>query len=205
MTGKAPEIWYADTGTIEPASYRIEGDATIVPLALENWESLFLVFREPASEPARTVPAQVVETIAEVDGPWEVEFQTGRGAPAGVVLDSLGSLSEQKDPGIRYFSGVSTYRNRFDLPAGVASRQELLLDLGRIGDVAEVYVNGELAGTAWKAPYRVNVGPLVHEGSNDPEIRVANLWVNQLIGDKQPGATAVTYTTFSTYRPDAPL
>jgi len=205
VTGRAPQIWRADAGTIEPVSYRIEDGATVVPLAFGDRESLFVVFREPAVESSRTVPTDVVETVAEIGGPWQIAFQAGRGAPAGVTLDSLVSLSEHEDPGIRYFSGLSTYRNRFDLPEAVEPGQHLLLDLGRIGDVAEVYVNGQLAGTAWKAPYRVNVGPFARQGSNELEIRVANLWVNRLIGDQQPGATPLTYTTFSTYRPDAPL
>jgi hypothetical protein len=34
---------------------------------------------------------------------------------------------------------------------------------------------------------------------------VANLWVNRLIGDQQPGAQKVTFTTIATYTPKAPL
>jgi hypothetical protein len=34
---------------------------------------------------------------------------------------------------------------------------------------------------------------------------VANLWVNRLIGDQQPGAAKVTWTALPTYRVDAPL
>jgi hypothetical protein len=37
------------------------------------------------------------------------------------------------------------------------------------------------------------------------EIRVANLWVNRLIGDAQPGAKKVTFTAAPTYTADAPL
>jgi hypothetical protein len=37
------------------------------------------------------------------------------------------------------------------------------------------------------------------------EIKVANRWVNRLIGDLPPSAKKVTFTTIPTYRPDAPL
>ena len=37
------------------------------------------------------------------------------------------------------------------------------------------------------------------------EVRVANLWVNRLIGDRQPGATKLTWTAMPTYLPTAPL
>jgi hypothetical protein len=42
-------------------------------------------------------------------------------------------------------------------------------------------------------------------GRNRLEIRVANVWVNRLIGDQQPGATPITYTATPTYTADAPL
>jgi hypothetical protein len=36
-------------------------------------------------------------------------------------------------------------------------------------------------------------------------VRVANLWVNRLVGDAQPGASKVTFTAAPTYKADAPL
>jgi hypothetical protein len=74
-----------------------------------------------------------------------------------------------------------------------------------VRELAEVWVNGKLAGTAWHAPYRVDVSGVVKTGANTLEIRVANLWVNRLIGDAQPGATKLTWTALPTYRADAPL
>jgi hypothetical protein len=41
----------------------------------------------------------------------------------------------------------------------------------------------------------------VRPGRNELEVRVANLWVNRLIGDQQPGAQKVTFTTIATYTP----
>lgn len=89
----------------------------------------------------------------------------------------------------------SAQGRRPGLPKAVRNGQPLYLVLGKIGDVAEVRVNGKLAGTAWKAPYRVEVGSLVRPGRNSPEIKVATLWVNRLIGDQQPGAQKIAFTT----------
>ncbi len=90
-----------------------------------------------------------------------------------MVLDSLQFLSEHADTGVKYFSGVATYRQQFDLPTGVEPGQSLLLDPGAIGDEAEVLVHGQLAGSAWKKPYQMDIGKLVTAGSNSLEIRVA--------------------------------
>jgi hypothetical protein len=107
---------------------------------------------------------------------------------------------------VRYFSGTATYRQTLRVPAGAAKAgKPLFLDLGEVHDVAEVVVNGTSAGVAWKAPYRVALTGLVKPGANTIEVRVTNLWVNRLIGDAQPGATPITFTTLKTYRADAPL
>lgn len=205
VTGKAPEFWYADTGAIKSASYRIEGDRTIVPLDFQPKESVFVFFRKPATEPTRTIAQPAPVAVSDLNGPWQVMFQPGRGAPERTTLNRLAPLSEHDDPGIKYFSGTATYTTSFTLPRTARSQGGLELDLGRIGDVAEVRVNGQLAGTVWKAPYRLKVGGLVRPGQNRLEIRVANLWVNRLIGDAQPGATKVAFTTVKTYTARAPL
>lgn len=119
------------------------------------------------------------------------------------TLDRLAALDTNADPRIRYFSGVATYRRVVDLPAG--RREAMTLDLGRVGDLAEVRVNGAVVGSAWHAPYRVDLGRSLQPGRNMLEVRVANIWVNRLIGDAQPGAPKVTWTSLPTYRADAPL
>ncbi|WP_347304638.1 glycosyl hydrolase (plasmid) [Croceibacterium sp. TMG7-5b_MA50] len=205
VTGRLPEIWRADSGTAEPVSFRTEGAETIVPLDLAAEDSLFVVFRTPTAETARDVPPHAWRPAATLDGPWQVAFQPDRGAPAAITLDRLAPLNESDDAGVRYFSGIATYTRDFAAPAGHTPGTPLLLDLGKVGDVAEVRVNGAVAGTAWHAPWQVDIGPLVRAGDNRVEVRVANLWVNRLIGDAQPGATKVAFTTAPTYRPDAPL
>jgi hypothetical protein len=81
----------------------------------------------------------------------------------------------------------------------------LSLDLGQVHDVADVTVNGHRAGVAWRAPYQVDVTGLLHAGTNTISVRVANLWVNRLIGDAQPGANKIAHVTGPTYAADAPL
>ncbi|MEO6092075.1 MAG: glycosyl hydrolase [Novosphingobium sp.] len=206
IAGKAAELWHADTGESEPVSYRIENGETLVPLALAPEESVHVVFRKPAAAGGLTVgrPAAPTE-LARLEGPWTVAFQPGRGAPASASFASLTPLDERPEAGIKYFSGVATYSKTFAVPRAWRTGQPLWLDLGEAREVAEVRVNGMLAGTAWHAPYRVDIGKVAKPGSNRLEVRVANLWVNRLIGDAQPGAVAVTWTGLQPYKPDAPL
>ena len=206
VTGKVPEIWHADTGVTESVSYRIEGGKTKVNLAFTSEDSFYVIFRRPATAATALVSVPEPRTAAMIDGPWTVSFQPGRGAPAEPsLLPKLAPLSESKDAGVRYFSGVATYSTTFSLPRGHKPGGPLLLDLGNVGDVAEVLVNGRSAGVVWHAPWRVDIGKVAGAGQNQLEVRVANLWVNRLIGDQQPDTRKVTFTAIPTYRTDAPL
>ena len=119
---------------------------------------------------------------------------------------AAGDWSKDADPRIRYFSGTATYRRNLTvISSWLADSQRLILDMGDVGEIAEVLVNGKSAGIAWKAPYRLDVTAFVKPGENALEIRVANLWVNRLIGDAQPGAEKIGFTTAPTYVANAPL
>ena len=205
VSGKEPEIWRADTGTSEAVSYRSEGDDTIVPLEIGAEDSFFVVFRKPAQATSKTIARPTWKATGTLSAPWAVAFQSGRGAPGSITVPGPQSLSDSQDGGVKYFSGISTWTSTFDAPKEWKTGAPLRLDLGRVGDVAEVRVNGVLVGTAWKAPWTLDIGAAAKSGSNTIEVRVANLWVNRLVGDQQPGATKVAFVAIPTYKVDAPL
>ena len=205
VTGRQPELWRATDGAVQPLSYRTEGSQTVVSLDVGAEDAFFILFRKPADAPALTIAKPDMRPVATLSAPWKVTFQQGRGAPASLTMKTLAPLNESADPGVRYFSGIATYTTSFALPRSVKPGAPLSIDLGAIGDLAEVRVNGQLAGASWFAPHRLDIGKWVKPGSNRLEVKVANLWVNRLIGDQQSGAEKTTFTAAPTYRPDAPL
>jgi hypothetical protein len=207
VAGKAPELWHAETGSVEPASYRIADGRTTVPLELGPHDAVFAVFRKAAGAPSRTVPKPAETVLAAVEGAWEIAFQPNRGAPPKLTLAELGSWHEHPDPGVKYFSGTAVYTKTVEAPAAwFKPGAKLWLDLGAVKNIAEVAVNGKALGILWKPPFRVDVTPAMKPGANRLEIKVTNLWVNRLIGDQQPGAAAkYTYTAQPFYRADSPL
>lgn len=205
VSGKVPEIWDAVTGTVAPVSYRMEGGSTLVPLALQPWQSGFVVFRKPATASSLSIAKTRFVPAVDLDAGWTVNFQPGRGAPPQLHLPRLMPLDQSAEQGVRYFSGVASYSHRFSLPKGFRPGRPLQLDLGKVGDLAEIWVNGKKAGTVWAEPYALDIGHLVRPGNNALEVRVANLWTNRLIGDAQPGAAKVAWTGSPMYKADAPL
>jgi hypothetical protein len=203
-TGRAPELWDAETGTNSPLSYRTENGRTIVPLRLAGSGSALIVFRQPTDQTTRTVTPPAERTLATIDGHWSVTFQPGRGAPEGAVKMPAGSWTDSKETGIRYFSGVATYSRTVRVPRTKAGSRTIL-SLGEVNDLAELWVNGTHVRTLWHAPYRADVTDALRRGDNRFEIKVANRWVNRLIGDAQPRAAKIGWIVAPAYSAKAPL
>ena len=207
VADKTPELWHADTGMTEPASYTIVDGRTTVPLHLEPWGAVFVVFREPAKTNSVTLPKMEESQVATIGGSWNVSFQAGRGAPASITMDKLASWSESPDLGVKYFSGVGTYTKTIHAPSQwFKPGARLWIDLGDVKNLANVTVNGKPLGTVWHKPYRVDATDALKPGANEVIVRVTNAWVNRLIGDQQPNATTkYTFTVYHPYKANSPL
>ncbi len=210
VTGKAPELWNPLTGEIRRANVWEERNGqTFVPLKLEAHDSLFVVFRKPAKAPLNAAGRNWDEfvTVAEISGPWQVSFQPGRGAPAKTTFDTLMDWSKHSDPGVKFFSGIATYRTTFVTnPKSEIRNPKWFVDLGRVEVMARVKLNGKDVGTIWKSPFRVDVTSALRPGENRLEIEVANLWPNRLIGDAGlPKEQRVAWTTWNPFTQDTRL
>jgi hypothetical protein len=146
-----------------------------------------------------------LEAVA-MKSPWQVSFQTGRGAPeTPVAMDELRSWTESKEPGVKYFSGTATYVADVEAPV-YEKGGKVLLKFTDVREIARVRVNGKDAGTVWAKPLQLRVDPWLKPGVNRIEIEVTNLWPNRIIGDMQPGVTRrYTQTNITKYQVDSPL
>lgn len=191
--GQIPQLWWPHSGrrTSCPDWKTSEDGYSEVPLELSPLGSVFVVFRtigaalEFAPDPlvmetfaAATTPAPVV-----LDGPWQVAFPDGWGAPTKTTFPKLESWTDSKDEGIRLFSGIATYHKTFDAPAALTKQARVFLELGDLAEIAEVSLNGKMLGIVWLPPYRIEVTGVLQTGANELTVRVANLWANRFNGD----------------------
>ena len=79
--------------------------------------------------------------------------------------------------GLAGFSGLGHYETRIELPALEAGTRAVL-DLGRVGQSAEVFVNGRSAGVVCLAPLQVDISEALKPGDNQLRISVANTLAN---------------------------
>ncbi len=153
-----------------------------------NWITPFsgnMTYRS-ATGKTKTVKVKSVPEPIVLTGAWNVNFPVKNGAPVDTTFDKLASWTTSSNNAIRYFSGTATYKKQFDVPAQfLKDSYSLLIDLGSVKEIAEVYLNGKNLGVLWKEPFRININDFVQAGTNTLEVKITNLWPNRLIGDEQ--------------------
>ena len=169
-------------------------------MTLAPYESRVVVFADSAAP----TPSAQHETFPPIDlsHDWKVTLdKTGHTE----TMQTLHSWAD--DPQGRFYSGTATYVRSVDIPESVARAGDAALDFGEgqpvprealhqagtrtwldapVRDAALLYVNGKLAGSVWKPPFRVEIGGLLHAGSNELKIVVANTAINELAGRAAP-------------------
>ena len=192
----APWLWDPVTAEIRALpQFTHQGNTTFLPITLAPHQSFFVIFpREaPPGIAAEAKAANFSEPapVATLAGAWDVAFDPQRGGPEKVEFKALQDWTTREERGIKYYSGIATYRKAFDLPpaAGAGSRdsgKRIYLDLGVVHDLAGVRLNGKDLGAVWCAPWRIEITGVVKGTGNLVEIDVANRWSNRMLGDQQP-------------------
>ena len=156
-------------------------------------------------------------SVLDVADKWKVHFDDIR-KDTTVTLPF--DWSKSADEKMRYYSGHVTFTSSFEwgdsIPVSAEEKMEvpagktktapsndgfIKIQLGKIGDVARVLVNGKQYGYAWTAPYEVYVPKCdLKNGSNEIQIVVANTWHNALQGAGEGKAPFKGIWTNAKYR-----
>ena len=224
VAGKQPQLWNPVNGEIRNLpSFTEDGVCTSIDLSFDANQSFFIVF----DGKPRPVPGmknfQPSKEIQKLDNTWLVSFDSKWGGPGQVEFTELQDWSQSSDDGIKYYSGTAVYHQSFNYSQSL--QKPVYLDLGKVKNIAKVWLNGKDLGVIWTNPWEVEITDAIKEGDNELRIEVTNLWPNRLIGDelkpydgivngqwpewllhgeKRPG-DRYTFATFTHYTKDSPL
>ncbi|MGB0744625.1 MAG: glycosylhydrolase-like jelly roll fold domain-containing protein, partial [Opitutales bacterium] len=183
VSGKIPELWDAETGHRYPVAYeQLDDGRTRIQIDFEPARSWFVVFRDESTATPGNPFAQF-QKIKELDLPWDVRFDPDWGSDQAFRFTSLEDWSKASDPLVKYYSGTASYQTSFKLDQ--LPGEPIYIDLGRVEVVASVRLNGKDLGVSWKPPHRFATGDALKAGENILEVKIANTWVNRLVGDEQ--------------------
>jgi hypothetical protein len=208
-----PQLWNPVTGVIQNLpQYTHANGMTTIPMSFAPRESFFVIFPSKSPSTAIAQASRVnfpqASVAAKLEGAWEVSFDAKWGGPEKIIFPELQDWAQRSEEGIRHYSGMATYRKRFDFPTSdFRPPTSLFLDLGNVHELAEVTLNGRSLGVLWCAPWRVDITDIVKAKDNQLEIKIANLWPNRLIGDAaKPQSERLTWTlNRQPYKVDSPL
>lgn len=173
----AAVLWDPVTSAIRPLlQFTHDEKTTSVPMTFEPYQSFFVIFPRNA-EPSQVTDGDSVNfpkvvKMATLEGSWEVSFDPRWGGPEKITFDALRDWTQHTERGIKYYSGIATYRKSFDVP--YQSDKAIDLDLGTVHDIARIKLNGKDLGVIWCVPWRVEIIDAVKTGINQLEIEVAN-------------------------------
>ncbi|UZR98869.1 glycosyl hydrolase [Chondrinema litorale] len=119
---------------------------------------------------------------ASIENSWDVAFPAGWGFNPIQKFERLIDWTQHKDPELKIFSGKAVYKTTFEF-GDLSSNENYYIDLGKVGEVAQVYLNGKEVGISIYPPHKLNINNQLKRGTNHLVVEVANTWLNQLIGE----------------------
>lgn len=188
VKGMKPQLWDAMTGEMRVLNEFIEKEGSIsVPVKMLKDQSWFIVFTNNSEKVEKAYEKNFPDfnPVQNINEKWMVDFQNKDIGPlAPVEFNSLTDWTLSNEEKIKFYSGTAIYKTSFELEE-ISKNKQYFINLGSVGVIAKVKLNGYDLGTSWMAPYRLNAAGHLKKGTNKIEIEVVNLWRNQLIKDKK--------------------
>ena len=185
--GMKPSLWNAVTGNRHEAkSYSQEQGRTLLPLHLDAYESVFVVFDEKSKgTPQESASYKHTEysSLVNLNHGWEVQFDK-QAEPSQIEFEQLIDWTDHPDSTIRHYSGTATYSKTFEFDSN-SMDQPVYLELDEVKVIATVFLNHQEVGTMWTRPWKIDISDYLQDGKNELLIKVSNTWNNQVYTDSK--------------------
>lgn len=192
LSPAAASVWDCETGQVRPVAANVVSQGAgelAVKTVFRPYEAYWLVFdpAKPVDPKAPEMKRPEYETVQAIAGTWKVtcdpknqpEMEHPLSPPAELVAGTEKPLEDWKAWGLEKFSGLMDYVKTIEVEQ---VEGKMVLDLGKVGHVAEVWVNGQSAGARMWGPHVFDVSGKLKPGRNEIRVRVANL-INNSYGE----------------------
>ena len=183
-------VWNCESGVITPYPSRLCDGGTSLALHFDRDEAFYLFFDDSLPPIDSSLPKRNRHRQS-LHGPWRIWVDpadqpkpTGVSAPTypiehdGLMMNP--TLPDWESLGISPdFSGFVDYVVSFTVSDSDVG--DILLDLGEVRHMAEVWVNGHNAGVKLWGSHHYPIGHLVKSGVNTVHVKVGNLLINAAV------------------------
>ena len=134
-------------------------------LQIEKGNMLFVIFGTDI--PKGTPDFRVEQKKVKLDIPFDVYVNEQGSSKPTKIREGLPLVDMAKPDKLFDFSGELIYESTFDTKGDYDA-----IDLGQVGEVAEVWLNGAYLGARINAPYKFSVGKALKDGENKICVKV---------------------------------
>lgn len=183
-----PVLYDAMDNTLAFPPYTSDGKSITLALELEAYRSLFVTVlpneesvgelmqkhAKAGGKKLLQVPfdAQVMDDLPQ-DG-WKLSVSKAPAVAEYAPYPGVTKLGNITVPGeLLYFTGTVRYEREFEM-AQLPANKPIVLDLGRVYETAEVWINGQPVGSRIAPPYVFQVEKYLQLGLNTIRVDVTN-------------------------------
>lgn len=176
-----PVVLYdAFNNKLMPADVKWSNGITNLFLSLHPYQSCIVIFGENNFAEYLEEPFLMDQTENTIDigYAWELSFADRSKYPLfdkKVILNNLINITDYGNA--PHFCGIMRYNTYFYLEN---KPEKALLSLGKVYEIAEVWINEVLVGVRLAPPYHFDLYGLLKEGVNSIRIEVVNTLVHEI-------------------------
>ena len=160
---------------MENRAVRCCAETAEIPVHLAPYASRVYLFGDlPEAIPDAPKPFAAEKTVP-LNAPWQLTLYRAEDYPNGqpMTVMPLSALENVTAPArFPRFGGVMQYETSFVWEQPDAGRCQI--DLGQVGETAEVWLNGHFAGVCLTPPYRFECAGCLKTGENQLKVVVTN-------------------------------
>jgi len=149
-------------------------------LFLPAYRSLVLFYRETQSDDLSVYPAEYCD-LSQINTVIKIPEETISSSLDNQHYTGLQSWLELDNT----FSGTVPYTWTTSLDESIDEAEQVLLNLGSVHEIAEVYINDQLVGVNICPPYVYDIKQYCKQGENTFKVLVTNLVSNNIVTRKE--------------------
>lgn len=143
---------YAEYDGFENKAVLKNSESNGINISVEPYHSLMIVFGEVETEGIEIYKNETYKIGREINSEFKISLMGKKETEFKAYKTTNELFDITGKGGIPRFSGQMKYETEIDL-----EKKDSILDLGYVGEAAEVYLNGKLIGTKQIPPYRFEI------------------------------------------------
>lgn len=140
---------------------------------LDPAESVLIVFTGETEGELYPVRKAANPSPQSITGPWQVTLEKISEKPHKVTMDRLIDFKDNEE--LQSFGGIVYYEKRFNM---MNTANYHYLDLGKVGGISEVTLNGKPLGFKWYGKHLYDLADTLKSGENMLKIKVCTVLGN---------------------------